>query len=125
MVSKKTSRLSYMAVLIFLAVGILWISLALMNQGSFLLILPGFISLISAGLILIKPNQLVTRNLALSAGLYNLVILLYHSYSAFSLIGSSFSLFFTIAAVGYLLGAGFFLFLVLRVSGNSKVFYLS
>ncbi len=114
-----------MALLIFLAAGLLWVSLALMDQGSFLLILPGFISLISAGLILIKPNHVVTRNLALSAGLYNLSILLYQSYSAFSLMGSSFSLFFSITGVGYLFGAGFFLFLLLKVHGNSKVFYLS
>ncbi|MFC1755268.1 hypothetical protein ACFL96_18085 [Thermoproteota archaeon] len=125
MISKPNSRLSYIFVVIFLVAGLLWVSVALLNQGDLLLVLPGFVSLISAGLILIKPNLLITRNLALSAGVYNLIIFVYQSYSAFSLIGSNSSMFFSIAAIGYLFGTGIFLFLVLRVNGDSKVFSLS
>ncbi len=125
MISKIDSRLSYVFAGIFFIAGLFWVYIALFTKGEFLLIMPGFVSIISAGLILIKPNLGVTRNLALSSGLYNLIILLYQSYSAFSLIGSNSSSFFSIAAIGYLFGTGVFLFLVLRVHGDPKVFSLS
>ena len=122
MAGAKSSRLSKISAVLFLVVGLFWISIVLLKQGDLLLVLPGFASLISAVLILVKRSSVITRSIALSTGLYNLVIFVYQTYSAFSLIGSSFTSFVSLVAVGNLFGAITFLFLVLKMNGDSDFF---
>ena len=125
MTDEKASRFSQITAILFLVAGIFFVSIALFQQGDLLLVLPGFASLFSAVLIILKKKRDIIRNVSLATGLYNLLIFAYHAYSAFSLIGSGFTSFAYLAIVGYSLGTITFLFLLLKVQSDSEVFHLS
>lgn len=121
----KSLRFSQISAVLFLAAGIFWASTVMLQQGDLLLVWPSLASFISAGLILMKRSVVVTRSVALATGLYNLIIFSYQAYSAFSLLGSGFASFASLAAVGYIVGAIIFFFLVLGLYADSEVLALS
>jgi len=124
MAGLKVSRFSRITALLFLAAGIFWFSIVLFEQGAFLLVLPGFASLLSAVLIFIGKNIDIKRSVSLATGLYNFLIFAYHAYSAFSLIGSGFDSFAYLAIMGYSLWTVTFLLLVIKMQNDSEVFGL-
>ena len=124
MAGLKVSRFSRITALLFLAAGIFWFSIVLFEQGAFLLVLPGFASLLSAVLIFIGKNIDIKRSVSLATGLYNFLIFAYHAYSAVSLIGSGFDSFAYLAIMGYSLWTVTFLLLVIKMQNDSEVFGL-
>ncbi len=115
-------RFSQLSAVLFLVAGVFWASTVMMQQGDLLLVWPSLASFASAGLIFMNRSVVVTRSVALATGLYNFIIFSYQTYSAFNLLGSSFASFASLAAVGYVVGAVIFLFLVLGIYGESEVF---
>ncbi len=125
MTGGRISRFSQITALLFLVAGIFWFSIALLQQGDLLLVLPGIASLFSAVLLFMRKKIVILRSVSLATGLYNLLIFAYHAYSAFLLIDSGFTSFAYLAILGYSLGTVTFLFLLLKVQGDSDVFRLS
>ena len=69
--------------ILFGIIGIYWIISALLQQGSFLLLIPGILSLVLA--IPIKSNR-YRENLVLPTLIYNLVLTSYQAYSSSSIL---------------------------------------
>jgi hypothetical protein len=115
----KSTRFTTVSTLIFIAAGLFWALIVVLQQGDPLLIWPSLASFASAGLILAKRSVEITRRVALAAALYNLTIFLYQAYSAFTLVNSTFGSFATLAAVSYLVGTVIFLFLMLGLYADS------
>ncbi len=116
---KSIIRFSTITALLFLATGLFWASIVLLGQGDPLLVWPSIASLVSGGLILARRNLSIARSVALAAALYNLLIFLYQAYSAFTLVGSSFSSFAVLAAAGYILGTVVFILVMLGLYADS------
>ena len=69
--------------ILFGIIGIYWIVSAILQQGSFLLLVPGILSLALA--IPMKPNRYL-ENLVLPTLLYNLILTSYQVYSSSSIL---------------------------------------
>lgn len=117
--ANRGTRFPIIVALLFLATGLFWAAIVMLGQGDSLLIWPSIASLVSGGLILAKRNVDITRSVTLATALYNLLVFLYQAYSAFTLVGSSFGSFATLAAAGYLLGTIVFVFVMLGLYADS------
>ncbi len=125
MAGGKNLRTYLITAILFLATGVFWMSIVMLQQGSLLLIWPSLASFIAGGLMLFKRSVGVTRSVALATGLYNLVLFSYHAYSALALLESGFASFAYVAAVGYVFGTLIFLVLVFGLYAGSEVLGLS
>jgi len=108
-------RIYYFFAGIFAISGLFFIILPFLDEGAYLMIIPGLMSLVSVGLILIRKNNISTKIFSLSSGIYNIVLFAYHAYSAIFLLGTSFSSFAALALIGYSLGSLVFLLVVLAL----------
>jgi hypothetical protein len=96
--------------------------IVLIEQGSVLLIIPGFASLTSGGLILLKKRGFLMNRVIISVVLYNLIIFVFQTYSGIRLIGSDFNYVATISVLVYSIGSIIFAMLLLKSYFGSNSF---
>ena len=102
--------------------GILWISFALFQQGTILLLEPGVANIIVGLFILIKFGEYFIRFLALLSGLFSLIICIYQLYASFILIKFGITLFIISNLIVYSLLYIVFLYVLYYIFKNSKLF---
>jgi hypothetical protein len=71
--------------LFFLTTGIAWSSLAILREGTILLLEPGLVNIITGFLLLTRLLIKYARALVMTSGLYSFVICAYQFYAASSL----------------------------------------
>lgn len=111
--------------LFFLITGIVWISLAILREGTILLVEPGMANLITGALLMTKFGRRYVRALVIASGLYSLIICSYQFYAASSLLQLSFTTFTVVSLIVYGLGSLAFLFVVVISYINAQAFITS
>lgn len=99
--------------LFFLIAGIVWISLAVLREGTILLAEPGIANLITGTLLITKFLRRYIRALVTASGLYSFIICSYQFYAAGSLLQLGSATFTIISMMVYGLGSLAFLFVVI------------
>jgi len=111
--------------LFFLITGIIWISLAILREGTILLVEPGMANLITGALLMTKFGRRYVRALVIASGLYSLIICSYQFYAASSLLQLSFTTFTIVPLIVYGLGSLAFLFVIVMSYINAQAFVSS
>jgi len=111
--------------LFFLITGIIWISLAILREGTMLLVEPGIVNLITGALLIIKFWRRYIRALVIASGLYSLIICSYQFYAASSLLQLGLTTFTIVSLIGFGLGSLAFLFVIIMSYMNAQAFILS
>lgn len=109
----------------FLITGIIWISLAILREGTMLLVEPGIVNLITGALLIKKNWRRYIRALVIASGLYSLIICSYQFYVASSLLQLGFTTFTIISLIVYGLGSLAFFFVVIISYMNAQAFISS
>lgn len=111
--------------LFFLITGIIWVSLAMLREGTILLVEPGIANLITGALLILKFAKKYIRALIIASGLYSLIICSYQFYVASSLLQLGLTTFAIISLIAYGLGSLAFLFVAVMSYMNPQYFISS
>ncbi|MCP8304582.1 MAG: hypothetical protein H3Z50_03810 [archaeon] len=108
--------------LFFLVTGVIWVALAILHEGTILLLEPGIANLIVGALLLTKFGKGYTRYLVMAAGLYSLIICVYQFYAACSLLQFGLTTFAIASLIGYGSASLAFFYVIISSYMNAQAF---
>ncbi len=111
--------------LFFIITGIIWISLAILREGTMLLVEPGIANLATGALLITKFWRRYIRALVIASSIYSLIICSYQFYAVGSLLQLGLTTFTIILLIVYGLGSLAFLFVIIISYINSQAFISS
>jgi len=120
-----SNKLTISLGIFFSITGIIWVSFAIFNEGTILLLEPGIANLITGTLLLTKFGRRYIRAFVIASGLYSLIICSYQLYAASSLLVLGLTTFAIIPLIGYSLGSLAFLFVIIASYVNAQAFISS
>jgi len=109
----------------FLVTGIMWISLAILREGTMLLVEPGIVNLVTGALLITKFWRRYIRALVIASSIYSLIVCSYQLYAASSLLQLGLTTFTIVSLIVYGLGSLAFLFIVVISYINAQAFISS
>ncbi|MCP8321257.1 MAG: hypothetical protein H3Z52_10025, partial [archaeon] len=109
----------------FLITGIIWISLAIIHEGTMLLVELGMVNLITGALLITKFWRRYIRALIIASSIYSLIVCSYQFYAASSLLQLGLTTFTIISLIVYGLSSLAFLFIVIISYINAQAFISS
>jgi len=111
--------------LFFFLTGVVWVALAILREGTILLLEPGIVNLIVGALLVIRFGERYVRYLVVAAGLYGLIISIYQFYAAFILLQFGLTIFVIALLVGYGFLSLTFFYVIMLSYKNSQAFVIS
>lgn len=114
-------RLKFLATITFATMGMFWLAIGVIGEGSPLLMFPGIVSLIAAVVLATGFLKRYGKVLIPSAGVYNFVLATYQAYAAINLLQTGLVAFASAALAGYLVFAILSAFIVLVSYSNASV----
>ncbi len=113
-------RLKFLATATFAIMGIFWLAIGVIGEGSPLLIFPSIVSLITGAVLATGFLKEYGKVLVPSAGIYNFVLAAYQTYAAINLLQTGLVTFASAALAGYLVSAILSAFIVLVSYSNAS-----
>ncbi len=109
--------------LFLLITGAVWAALAILREGTILLLEPGIANLIVGALLLTRFEKRYIRYLVMVTGLYSLIICVYQFYAAFSVLQYGLTIFAIASLIGYGSVSIAFFYVIILSYMNAQAFY--